>query len=211
MVFLWWFLIEEASSFHHLGLRLVFFLLRPMSDDPGDALTHWSDELHRIWAAQLLEETGIDNGLRTCGGLHLTASAAHRDQINSEVRSWQQRGARATLLDSSSIVDIEPCLGAAVSAGLLVGGYLLPDEMQIRPPRHLEALESSCKRRGVVIHRGVTVESIQIRNNARNQFLLLKAIFQLVRFVSLQVRGHRNLQRRSGWIFLPVPFADRLP
>jgi glycine oxidase len=159
--------LKLSSSWAAAGI----FPPAPMSDDPGDALTHWSDELHRMWAAQLLEETGIDNGLRTCGGLHLTASAAHRDQINSEVRSWQQRGARATLLDSSSIVDIEPCLGAAVSAGLLVGGYLLPDEMQIRPPRHLEALESSCKRRGVVIHRGVTVESIQIRNNRAESVL----------------------------------------
>ena len=40
-------------------------------DSPNEALTAWSDRLHRDWARQLLDETGIDNGLRPCGGLHI--------------------------------------------------------------------------------------------------------------------------------------------
>ncbi|NBW95365.1 MAG: FAD-dependent oxidoreductase, partial [Planctomycetia bacterium] len=39
----------------------------------------------------------------------------------------------------------------AVDTGGVRAGFLLPDEMTLRPPRHLEALEASCRRRGVTI------------------------------------------------------------
>ncbi|NBW97160.1 MAG: FAD-binding oxidoreductase, partial [Planctomycetia bacterium] len=41
---------------------------------PGDRLTAWSDALHRLWAEELRAETGIDNELHRCGGLHVGAS-----------------------------------------------------------------------------------------------------------------------------------------
>ena len=36
---------------------------------PADALTAWSDKLHRLWSEDLQAETGIDNGLLSSGGL----------------------------------------------------------------------------------------------------------------------------------------------
>jgi glycine oxidase len=57
----------------------------------------------------------------------------------------------------------EPALAAAVRHGAVLAGYALPDETQIRPPRHLEALERSCLRRGVVITEGATVREIAVR------------------------------------------------
>jgi glycine oxidase len=40
-----------------------------------------------------------------------------------------------------------------VQRGVVTGGFCRPDALQIRPPRHLEALERSCRARGVdVVH-----------------------------------------------------------
>lgn len=45
---------------------------------PNARLTAFSDRLHREWAAELLAETGIDNELQACGGLHLARDAEGR-------------------------------------------------------------------------------------------------------------------------------------
>ena len=137
----------------------------PESDTnpPGDALTAWSDRLHREWARELLDETGIDTGLRVCGGLHVCGNDQQRlDQLAAAAESWRRRGARCESLDGAGVADLEPALAAAVARGGVVAGFVLPDETQIRPPRHLEALERSCERRGVVITHDATVHEILV-------------------------------------------------
>lgn len=129
---------------------------------PGDALTAWSDRLHREWAQDLRAETGIDTGLQACGGLHVSGDGAGRSGLDAEAQAWLARGAACELLDGRGLVECEPALAAAVSRGLVNGGYLLPEEMQMRPPRHLEALERSCAARGVAILRDVTVEAVEV-------------------------------------------------
>ena len=130
--------------------------LRP-DNSPGDRLTGWSDLLHREWATQLLEETGIDNGLQACGGLHVAAGERGLAALETEAAHWQGKGARCELLDAAGVAACEPALAGAIDRGSVVAGYLLPEEMQIRPPRHLEALESSCRTRGV------TIDSAEVR------------------------------------------------
>jgi glycine oxidase len=118
---------------------------------PGDRLTAWSDALHRTWAEELRSETGIDNELRRCGGLHVAASDAGLDRLAVSADSWRRRGARCSWLTAGDIPAHEPALAPAVEAGGIRAGFLLPDEMSLRPPRHLEALAASCRRRGVAI------------------------------------------------------------
>jgi glycine oxidase len=127
----------------------------------GDALTSWSDRLHRAWAVDLREETGVDNGLRVCGGLHVGPAAA-QERLADEARGWREAGAACELLDGRGIASSEPALAGAVACGALTGGYGLPEEMQIRPPRHLEALERSCVARGVAITHDATVREIVV-------------------------------------------------
>jgi glycine oxidase len=118
---------------------------------PGDRLTAWSDALHRTWAQELLAETGIDNELRRCGGLHVAASDAGLHRLAMAADSWRRRGARCSWLTATDILAHEPALAPGVEAGGIRAGFLLPDEMSLRPPRHLEALAASCRRRGVTI------------------------------------------------------------
>lgn len=138
----------------------------PAPDDPGlppnERLTAWSDRLHRVWARELLEETGVDTGLRVCGGLHVCRDSAGRDHLRADAESWRLRGAACDWLEPADVAGVEPALAAAVARGAVSGGYVLPEETQIRPPRHLDALERSCLRRGVVILREATVRDLAV-------------------------------------------------
>jgi len=129
---------------------------------PGDELTAWSDELHREWARDLLEETGIDNGLRECGGLHVAADERSLGRLHADAGGWEAKGTRCERLDAAALATLEPALASAVAGGRIVGGFLLPAEMQIRPPRHLQALERSCLARGVRIDVSAEVSDLVV-------------------------------------------------
>lgn len=128
---------------------------------PNAALTAWSDRLHRRWATELLDETGIDNGLRRCGGLHVARDAAAMQRLMATAADWVARGTRCHELDAPALAACEPVLAGAVERGGLVGGFLLPDEQSIRSPRHLRALEESCRLRGAVVTRGAEVVAVR--------------------------------------------------
>lgn len=118
---------------------------------PADALTAWSDKLHRLWSKDLRSETGIDNGLLPSGGLYLARSAAGLERLRADATRWRGRGAAADLLDAHAVLECEPALAGGAEAGEILGGMMLRDEQQFRPSRHLDALEESCRKRGVVI------------------------------------------------------------
>jgi glycine oxidase len=132
--------------------------------DAGALLTAWSDELHRTWAAELRDETGIDTGLAACGGLHLAVDEEQLSRLEAEMAAWRAKGARCEQLDARQLPAVEPGLRAAVERGLIHGAYVLPDETQIRPPRHLEAVARSCVLRGVEIMHGAAVEAVDTRD-----------------------------------------------
>jgi glycine oxidase len=135
---------------------------RHARETPAEALTGWSDELHRRWSRELLDETGIDNGLVTCGGLHVAGDGARLSALEAMATSWRDRNAYCEMLGASSVPDVEPGLRDAVQRGVIVGGMFLPDETQIRPPRHLAAVRRSCHKRGVTILDGANVTAISV-------------------------------------------------
>ncbi len=134
----------------------------PLSGDSNAALTAFSDRLHRTWARELRDETGIDNGLVACGGLYLGSDEVRLEALRSDAAAWSGRGARCEWLSAVGVAEAEPALAAAVAAGRVRGGFILPDEMRIRPPRHLAALEASCLARGVVIDHDAAVRRIEV-------------------------------------------------
>ena len=118
---------------------------------PADALTAWSDKLHRLWSEDLRSETGIDNGLLPSGSLHLARSATGVQGLRADAAQWLARGTPADFLDRDGVLACEGALADGDDGGEILGGMLLREEMQLRPSRHLDALERSCRNRGVVI------------------------------------------------------------
>jgi glycine oxidase len=163
----------------------------PAPDDPratpNERLTAWSDRLHRVWARELLEETGIDTGLRVCGGLHVCGDTAGHERLVAAAASWRARGAACEWLDARLLAEREPALARAVDRGAITGGYCLPEEMQIRPPRHLEALERSCLGRGVVITHDAVVRDLAARDGR-------------LRAAVAAVDGREEIVRAGAWV-----------
>ncbi len=114
---------------------------------PLDQLMGVGSELHQTWAAQLLEETGIDNGYRECGGLYLARTAGERAALRGQMLHWQQYDVAFETIENLTelkldwATDGEPILAIRV-----------PGESQICNPDHLEALLAVCRRRGVGLH-----------------------------------------------------------
>lgn len=130
---------------------------------PSERLTSCSDRLHRQWARELLEETGIDNGLRACGGLHVGREPRGRDRLWCQAEAWRAKGAACEWLDAAEVAAREPALAGAVARRAVGSGYVLPDESRILPPRHLDALQRSCEVRGVEVFAGVEIHGLEIR------------------------------------------------
>lgn len=130
--------------------------------DPNAVLTAMSHRLHGVWAQELRAETGIDNGLVASGGVHVAADASRLQALRSVADSWLARGAECEWLSAHGVAEVEPALADAVHAGRIAGGFFLPGEIQFRSPRHLEALEKSCRDRGVVIDEGHSVDRIDV-------------------------------------------------
>src|SRR5690606_23090247 len=64
----------------------------PYSTHPLEQLTLLSNRLHRAWAEQLREETGIDNGYRPCGALYLARSREQAAALAQSAAAWEAEG-----------------------------------------------------------------------------------------------------------------------
>ncbi len=106
---------------------------------------------------RLKEETGIDNGYRRSGGVHLADSKNSSVELLHECERWRREGLSVKWLHATDLDREEPALAGAYERCELHGAALATDEVQIRSPRHLKALISACEKRGVVISAGVEV------------------------------------------------------
>lgn len=114
-----------------------------------------------IWPAlseQLLDQTGIDNGYRNCGGIEVRLHGS-ADQLNEEADNWQEEGVAVERLTVQQLIQCEPALNRK-----LVAGYRLPQLSQVRNPRHLKALLAGCAARGVELLPGKPVIGFDTQN-----------------------------------------------
>lgn len=116
--------------------------------DPVQQLTSLSNHLHAQWATDLREQTGIDNGFRGCGGIYLARDSRLADELQCQAAQWRADGLRLSELSPAELAGREPELQ---SREPLSACYFLPDECQVRNPRHLKALVAACERRRVTI------------------------------------------------------------
>lgn len=93
-------------------------------------------ECYPIWSHELLELSGIDNEFWVCGGRY--DKTPRGEQFSQKLKGWQELGIEVEDRDDH---------------------YWVPDEAQIRNPRHLQALKKSCEALGVTVCQMNGVES----------------------------------------------------
>ncbi len=136
---------------------------RATDDDPPEQrLAALSYRLHHQWAALLRQETGIDTGFRTCGGLYV---ATEQEQL-APLRQWHQeclrQGLEAQWLDPPELARAEPALATqSNSPGTVQAAVFVPEDVQLRNPWHLRALLSACLGLGVQVHQGTPLLDVQ--------------------------------------------------
>lgn len=129
------------------------------SSAPIDQLTTLSNRVHAEWTQQLRSDTGIDNGYLACGGVYVATCESEALELNETVETWRSLGVAVQTLSPEVIADCEPGLRPAAP---LRAAYFLPEEKQLRNPRHLKALIAGCALRGVRLEQGAAAESFEV-------------------------------------------------
>ena len=95
------------------------------------------------WSEQLRSITGIDNGFHRCGGVEVQP-AGSLESLDSRISTWRSEGVAVEPLTAADLRQRVPALNPEIS-----GGYFLPEQGQVRNPRHLKALIQACQAAGV--------------------------------------------------------------
>jgi glycine oxidase len=105
-----------------------------------------SNALYPNYAAQLLEETGIDVELDTTGTLSLSFDETG-DRVISEKYDWQKgAGIEVERLSAEEVLKLEPGISADVRSGLFY-----PNDWQVENRKLVAAFRRSCQLGGIRI------------------------------------------------------------
>jgi len=137
-----------------------------------------ASELHSQWASELKASTGIDTGYRRCGGLHLARTAGEAAALRAWAGMMREEEVEARQVTANDVAEIEPGLiGGEVKTGRVLSteysvlsekrkrvseAVFVPDEAQLRNPRHLQALQAACLKSGVEITPHAAVRDVLI-------------------------------------------------
>ena len=139
---------------------------------PMEVLEAISSEIHELWAEELQQLTGVDNGFRKCGGLYIARSAGEVAALTGMQFEWESRDIlfeelkvyeaveRLSFLNSDSKVhrdEIVPNISKAL---------WVPGESQFSNPTHLAALVSACQSLGVTLHEHAGMCQVQVANGS---------------------------------------------
>ena len=186
---------------------------------PLDRLMGLGSELHAIWASHLLEQTGIDNGFRNCGGVYIARTTGERAALNGLKLHWQQHGIPFEDIDRlSDLVELETDEWDSSTRAVRV-----PSESQICNPAHLDALQSACRHQGVklidecqscrLLHAGAGQVSLVVDGQAIDCDLVClcagawssELLGQLgVQLPVIPVRGQMLLYKLPQQMFIPI-------
>jgi glycine oxidase len=147
-----------------------------VNQHPHEQLRGLSYQLHAEWAERLKRVTGIDTGYRRCGGIYLARAPGEAASLAGWAAALRDEGIEAVRLSAKELGEIEPGIelrGAELSDSARVSHRLptqhsaifLPDEAQLRNPRHLKALVAACEKAGVKIIPHVAPSEFCIREN----------------------------------------------
>ncbi|MBX3416935.1 MAG: FAD-dependent oxidoreductase [Pirellulaceae bacterium] len=106
---------------------------------PIDQLCYLGTQIHREWAERLLNEAGIDNELRFSGGLYVARTIGEAAALVGQEEHWSDEEIPFQVVSQSDLKKKFP----TVKAGSIRRATWVPDEGQLRSPRHLQALAAA--------------------------------------------------------------------
>ncbi len=124
---------------------------------PLEQLEAISHELHESWSAELLASTGIDNGFRKCGGLHIARTVGELAALAGSMSDWTQRQIEFEPWDQAQTRERHPFLNDAD----IRKSVWVPGESQFCNPDHVQALAQACRLLGVTIKERIGEVSLE--------------------------------------------------
>lgn len=141
---------EPGREASWAGAGILPAAKRLTSQHPYDQLCGLACELHPRWAAELNAATGIDNGYRRCGGLHLARTPGEAAALAGWAGLMREEGIEVERLSATDVREIERGIACADRAPLSAA-FVVPAEAQLRNPWHLRALVAACLKLGMTI------------------------------------------------------------
>ena len=132
------------------------------SQDPTEQLKSLSHRLHPEWSRRLLDQTGIDNEFRKCGGVYLACTAAERATLSANQMWWDEHGIRYEAWSPRELSTTLPALNSLFANHDSLRAWYLPDDCRLRNPWHIRALKSACEKLGVVIIEQAKVDELNL-------------------------------------------------
>lgn len=133
--------------------------------DPIDELRGLSHQLHPLWSQKLRETTGLDNGYRRCGGVYLATSIGEAAALKGQSSYWSEYEIDSQAWSLEDLLRHEPALSRSFAEISLKTVIWTPDEAQLRPPAHLNALVAAGKQLGCRLLDFTTVIDLEPTNN----------------------------------------------
>jgi glycine oxidase len=151
---------QEASW---AGAGIIPPYHRQHARHPLEQLKGLSCELHPVWAARLRAETGIDNGFHVCGGLYLARTAGEAAALAGWATASREEGVQVERVTRAELATLEPALANSPLLTQLAAAYWLPEEAQLRNPRHVQALVAAVRQAGVTLDADVEARGFLLR------------------------------------------------
>lgn len=141
--------VRAASSWAASGILPPANL--GQATDPIERLRGFSHQLYPQLVDQLVAQTGIDPGLRRCGGWYLSDTIGETASLVGMVQYWRDLSIECEEVDVNEFARREPAMKAWIQASPQARSWWAPDEYQICTPLLLQALIAACKKNGVTI------------------------------------------------------------
>jgi len=129
--------------------------------DPLDRLRGLSHEAYPRWADAILDQTGVDVGLRRCGGYYLASTVGEAASLVANVDYWHELGLKVDRLSADQLAADVPAIARWASSPQFKTALSSEAESQIRPPDLLRGLAAACRAAGVRIDESVGGELIR--------------------------------------------------
>lgn len=133
---------------------------RDLATDPIEMFRGLSHSLYPQWADELFRLTGIDPGLRRCGGIYLASSIGEAASLMASREYQRELQIHVESLTREQLVNQEPALSDWANSSRFRAAMLSQDEWQIRPPDLIAALASACVANGVRLDEHVDAELV---------------------------------------------------